>query len=59
MTTKEAVDYYGSVRALAQALGVSTQLIYQWGERPPIGRQYELQVKSSGALLADDDARIN
>ena len=53
MTTKEAIEYYGGVKNLAKALGVWPQTIYIWGERPPMGRQYELEVKTSGALRAD------
>lgn len=53
MTTKEAIEYYGGVKQLAKTLGVWPQTIYVWGERPPMGRQYELEVKTSGALRAD------
>lgn len=55
MTTQQAIDYFGSHRELAQILGVSTQSIYQWGEYPPLGRQYELEIKTRGALRAERD----
>ncbi|CAB4215750.1 DNA-binding transcriptional regulator Cro, partial [uncultured Caudovirales phage] len=29
------------------------QVIYQWGEKPPMSRQYELEVKTEGTLKAD------
>jgi len=53
MTTQQAIDYFGGIRELAHVLGVSTQSIYQWGEYPPLGRQYELQIKTRGELKAD------
>lgn len=52
MTTQEAIDYYGGVKKLADALGVWAQVIYAWGDEPPLSRQYELQVKTEGALKA-------
>jgi transcriptional repressor of cell division inhibition gene dicB len=52
MTTKEAIEYYGGRKALADALGVWPQVIYTWGEYPPMARQYELEVKTDGALKA-------
>ena len=53
MRTQEAIDYYGSVKKLADALGIWPQTIYTWGETPPMARQYELEVKTEGALKAD------
>lgn len=54
MTTKEVIDYFdGSIRDLANFLGVSTQAIYWWGKHPPIGKQYELEVRTNGKLKAD------
>lgn len=57
MKTQEAIDYYGSVKKLADALGIWPQVIYTWGEKPPMARQYELEVKTEGALKADRDAK--
>lgn len=53
MTTQEAINHYGSTKKLADALGVWPQVIYAWGERPPMGRQYELEVKTQGVLRAE------
>ncbi|WP_297831523.1 Cro/CI family transcriptional regulator [Thermomonas sp.] len=53
MTTQQAIDYFGGIRELSQVLGVSTQSIYQWGVYPPLGRQYELEIKTRGELKAD------
>ena len=52
MKTQDAIEYFGGVKKLADALGVWPQVIYQWAEEPPAGRQYELEVKTSGALKA-------
>ncbi len=53
MTTQEAIDYYGSTKKLADALGIWPQVIYTWGDAPPMARQYELEVKTEGTLKAD------
>ena len=53
MTTKEAIEYYGGIKQLAAKLGIWAHVIYRWGEYPPIGRQYELEVKTNGALKAE------
>jgi hypothetical protein len=55
MKTQEAVDYFKNRKALADALGVWPQVIYQWGEYPPQARQYELEVKTNGHLKAEKD----
>lgn len=52
MTTQEAIDYYGGVKPLADALGIWPQVVYTWGESPPMARQYELEVKTDGTLKA-------
>jgi hypothetical protein len=53
MTTQEAIDWAGSVKKLAASLDVFPQAIILWGEHPPRGRQYELQVKSRGYLIVE------
>ena len=59
MKTQEAIDYFGTLKKLADALGVWPQVIYQWGDTPPMGRQYELEVKTAGALKADTKAEVH
>jgi hypothetical protein len=56
MKTDEAIAHFGSLKKLADALDVWPQVIYQWGETPPMGRQYELEVKTEGLLRADKQA---
>ncbi len=52
MKTKDAIQHFGSVGALAAALGIKRQAIYQWPETVPASRQFEVEVKSGGALKA-------
>lgn len=58
MKTEEAVAYYGGVKKLADALGVWPQVVYAWGERPPMSRQYELEVRTDGELKADREKEL-
>jgi len=53
MTTQQAIEHFGSHKALAQFLDIYPQSIYQWGEYPPRGKQYELQVRTQNALKAE------
>jgi len=55
MRTQEAIDHWGGVKRLADDLKTWPQTIYQWGEYPPIGRQYEIEVKSDGQLRAEEE----
>ena len=54
MKTKEAIEYYGGIKQLAEALGIWPHVIYRWGDNPPLARQYELEVKTGGKLRAED-----
>lgn len=52
MKTNEAIEFYGGVKELAATLNVWPQVIYSWGDEPPMARQYELEVKTNGKLKA-------
>lgn len=54
MLTKEAIKYYGTVKLLADAIGTWPHAVYKWGERPPMARQYQIEVLTKGALKADE-----
>jgi hypothetical protein len=54
MTTKEAIQHFGGVKQLADALGIWPQAVYAWGVCPPNAKQYEIEVKSKGALKAGE-----
>lgn len=53
MTTEQAINHFGSRDKLAKALGIWVSAVYAWGEYPPELRQYEIEVKTNGALKAE------
>lgn len=56
MTKTQAIQYFGSVRALADALGIkAVQSVYEWPEDGiPEGRQFQIQVLTKGKLKASE-----
>lgn len=56
MRTEDAIRHFGSKAALARALGIRQPSIYDWGELVPMGRAYELQDLTGGALRVDRNA---
>jgi transcriptional repressor of cell division inhibition gene dicB len=53
MTKSQAIEHFGSAAALARALGVSRSAVSHWPEEIPLGRQYQIEVATKGALRAD------
>lgn len=53
MKTADAIRHFGNVAKLADALGITPQAVYDWGEFLPRGRAFELQVLTEGALKVD------
>lgn len=55
MKRSEAIAHYGgNASALARALGIDQSSIYSWKDGEiPIGRQYQLELLTKGALKAD------
>lgn len=53
MKTADVIAHFGSIRAVADALKVTPQAIYQWGELVPQGRTFQIQVLTRGVLRAD------
>ncbi|SMF36883.1 MULTISPECIES: Cro/CI family transcriptional regulator [unclassified Pseudomonas] len=53
MKTRDAAKHFGSKKKLADALGIQPSAVTMWGEVVPISRQYQLQILSGGALMAD------
>lgn len=53
MRTDQAIQFYGSKAALARALRIRQPSIYSWGDLVPLGRAYELQDLTQGALKVD------
>ena len=50
MLTKEVIDHFGGVQKAANALGVSRQMIYQYGDILPETVAYKVEVITNGAL---------
>lgn len=55
MTKNDAIKHFGSVAGLAQALRISTQAVYDWGDKVPELRQLRLEKITNGALKADEE----
>jgi len=53
MRTKTVIDYYGSKSAVARALGIKRQSVIDWGATVPDLRQYQVQLFTNGAIMAD------
>lgn len=53
MTKQQAIAHYGSISALAKALGTTYEAVRQWGAEIPPLRQYQIEVLTEGALKAD------
>jgi len=51
--TADVIAHFGSVSAVADALGISPQAIYQWGELVPQGRTFQIQILTNGSLRAE------
>ena len=52
MNTSEVISYFGSARKAAEALGITKQAVSAWGSVVPIGRAFQIEILSSGALKA-------
>lgn len=42
MKTKDAIETFGSIKQVANTLGLSVQAVYAWGEDVPPLRAYQL-----------------
>lgn len=53
MTKQEAVQHFKTGAKLAEALGITHQAVYDWGEKVPAVRQYQIEVLTEGKLKAE------
>ena len=53
MTKDQAINYFGSTAALAQALSISYQAVHSWSDSIPLLRQLQLEKMTNSALEAD------
>jgi DNA-binding transcriptional regulator YdaS (Cro superfamily) len=44
MRVDEAVEFFGSQKALAEAIGISPSAVYQWGETIPPSRRQSVRM---------------
>ena len=55
MKTADAIGAFGSVRALAEALDITVQAIYDWGDEVPTPRDFQIEVLTKGKVRARAD----
>lgn len=53
MKTADVIEFFGDVRQTAEALSMSTQAIYSWGEDVPKARQAHVELASKGKIKRD------
>lgn len=53
MTNDDVLDYFETQAAIAKALNITQSAVSQWDDRPPMLRQYQLQILTQGKLRAD------
>lgn len=53
MKTAAVIEFFGGARQAAEALNVSSQAIYAWGEEVPKTRQAHVELASKGKLKRD------
>lgn len=53
MRTQDAIEHFGSQKALADAIGIKQPTVAGWGEYPPLDRQIQIEVFTAGALKAE------
>ena len=53
MDLAEVVSHFGTQQKAAAALGMTQGSISAWRDGIPIPRQYQIEVLTNGALLAD------
>ena len=56
MKTQAVIDYFGGVRQAAEALDISTQAIYSWGDDVPKPRQAHVELATKGKVKRDKPA---
>jgi hypothetical protein len=53
MTKTEIINHFGGAKQVAQFLDCFPSAVYTWGDEPPLRIQYELEVRTKGALRAN------
>lgn len=53
MRKNDVIHHFGSVGAVAAALGITSQAVSLWPDTIPLGRQFQLERLTEGKLKAD------
>lgn len=54
MNKEDAVEHFGGVTKLAEALGLSKGAVSQWGETIPLLRAYQIEKLTGGKLRVEE-----
>jgi len=55
MKKADAIEHFGGEVPLAKALGITPEAIYQWKERVPRGRAFQIEILTNGVLKANPE----
>ena len=53
MRTAEVIAHFKTQGAVAEALGITQPSVALWGDYPPPGRQYQVELLTKGVLKAE------
>lgn len=58
MTPQDLINFFGSMSAVARALGCKPQTVSEWvaAGKVPEGRQYQAEIATTGKLCAEKPA---
>ncbi|MFM5782371.1 Cro/CI family transcriptional regulator [Aeromonas caviae] len=52
MQKHDVLEHFGSITAIARAIGISHAAVSKWSETIPQGRAYQIEVLTGGKLKA-------
>ena len=58
MKAQDVFEYFGGVRQAAEALGMTTQALYAWGDDVPRTRQAHIEAATKGRIKKDKPQRV-
>ena len=54
MKKQDAINYFGNIKKLAEALSISSPSVSQWGDQIPLLRAFQLEKITQGKLKVDN-----
>lgn len=54
MKKSDVIKHFGTVGAVAEALGIKGAAVSQWGEQVPMRRAYQIERITNGELKAEE-----